>query len=176
MAATDRRIPTLFRHPGAEALQALLEGRLRRLAPVESPVLWLHERPAAARPGASRAFGVVAVLEPARLSPRRVGRGVWQAANRPTRLAGETLWAPPSALQRPLAWNRLKTAEAARRRFGRGYEEERLQVLESLAAYLEELSLLARSGVSLATPWCEQSRAQRRRILARHAIPGRWTR
>jgi len=171
-----RALPTLFRQPGAEALQAFLQGRLRRLAPADAPSLWLHERPSGARPGAASAFGVVALLDPRRLEARRVRRGVWQAENRPIRRAGELAWAPPSALKRAIAWGRLKTAAAARRRFGPGYAAERERVLESLAAYLEELALLEGAGVRLETPWCETPRATRRRVLARRAIQPRWTR
>jgi hypothetical protein len=171
----EKAIPTLFRQPGPEALRAFLEGRLRRLAPAEATVLWLHERPAATRPGATRAFGVLAVLDPRRFAAHRAGRGIWRAENRPCSGA-EVVWTPPSALKRPILWSRLNGVDAARRHFGGGYGDERARVLESIAAYLEEVSSLERAGVRSDIAWCERPCVERRRVLERHAIRGRWTR
>jgi len=177
--APGEACPTLFRHPGPEGLSSFLRGRLTRLGPPESPWLWLADAPPRTSRRAARAFGVVAVLEPLRLSPCRLPRrrGHYLAANRELGAEDALVWVPPSAVAADLGWDRIRTAEQAVRRFGRGYANERDATLDALAAYLEELSALARAGAPAPFgPWCGVARGERRRLLAAHGVEARWTR
>jgi len=171
--------PTLFRQPGPEGLSSFLRGTLSRLGAPDSPWLWLADRPAGTSLRAAAHFGVVAVLEPLRLSPCVLpGRqGHYLAENRKMGAGEALVWAPPSALRSNLNWDRVRTPEQARRRFGRTYDDEREATLDRLGAYLEELSALAKTGEAPPFgPWCAVPRKERRRLLARYGLEARWTR
>ena len=173
--------PTLFRFPGPEGLQAHFQGRLRLLSPPGRGHLWLTSRPTGAYPRPVDLFGTLAVLQPLRLQPCRTHcfthtRDNWIALDRGVD-PGEIAWTPPSLVRAPISFDRMRTADDARRRFGKGYEDERLRTMDRLSAYLEELSELRRAG----TPgplrhWCTVQAAERRALLARHGLRPRWTR
>jgi hypothetical protein len=170
--------PTLFRYPGPEGLRTLLGGGLERLAPGESATLWLSARPGHERRRAARLFGAAAVLEPLRLQPcatRR--RGVYLGVNRRLRAGIAVVWLPPSALGAAIPWDRIRNAEQAERRFGRGYADERARVADALGAYLEEIDSLARAGVPQPRgAWYAQSRRERVARLRAAGLAPRWTR
>lgn len=172
--------PTLFRFPGPEGVQAQLQGRLRELGPPGRGHLWLTSRPTGAYPRPVTLFGTLALLQPLRLQPCRTHcfthkRDNWIALDRAVD-PGEIAWVPPSRV-RDLSFDRIRTSEEARRRFGAGYEEERRRVLERLSAYLEELSELRRAGApGPGRHWCLVPERERRVVLARHGLRGRWTR
>jgi hypothetical protein len=174
--ASGEACPTLFRYPGPEGLRDHLEGTPGRLAPSESPWLWLTPR-AARRQRGLRLFGVVAVLQPLRLQPCRAPRqDAYLGVNRELTADDGALWVPPSALAAPVPWHRMREPDQARRRLGHGYVGERDAVREALGAYLEELSTLARAGATdPGRPWCELPAAERRRLLDRLGVRSRWT-
>lgn len=173
--------PTLFRFPGPEGLQAHFQGRLRQLGPPGRSHLWLTSRPTGAYPRPVGLFGTLAVLQPLRLLSCRTHcfthtRDNWIALDRPVD-PGEIAWIPPSLTRAPISFDRIRTADDARRRFGKGYEDERLRTMDRLSAYLEELSELRRAGApGPARHWCTVPAAQRRALLARHGLRPRWTR
>jgi hypothetical protein len=173
--------PTLYRFPGPEGLQAHFQGRLRRLAPPGLGHVWLTSRPTGAYPRPVELFGTLAVLEPLRLHACRTHcfthtRDNWIGLDRPLEAEG-IVWLPPSLVRRGINLDRVRTAREACRRFGKEHDEERRRVEERLAAYIEELSELRRAGV--AGPerhWCSVPLGERRALLRRHGIAGRWTR
>jgi len=169
--------PTLFRYPGPEGLQALLGGRLARLAPGGSPSVWLSAHPARERARAARLFGAAAVLEPLALSPCATRRaGVYLGVNRRVPEHAPVVWVPPSALDAPIAWDRVRSAEQAERRFGRDYAALRARTLEALGAYLEELGSLERAGLPRPDrAWLAVSRRERLARLAAAGIAPRWS-
>jgi hypothetical protein len=173
--------PTLFRFPGPEGLQAHFQGRLRQLGPPGRSHLWLTSRPTGAYPRPVGLFGTLAVLQPLRLQPCRTHcfthvRDNWIALDRAVD-PGEIAWTPPSLVHGPISFDRVRTADDARRRFGKGYEDERLRTMDRLSAYIEELSELRRAGApGPARHWCTVPATQRRALLARHGLRPRWTR
>jgi|CXWL01.1.fsa_nt_gi hypothetical protein len=171
--------PTLFRYPGPEGLASFLRGGLSRLGASDARWLWLADRPAGTSARAAGRFGVVAVLDPLRLSPCPLAqrRGHYLAENRALRSEDALVWAPPTAAG--INWDRVLTPEQAIRRMGSAasYVETREATLESLSAYLEELSALSRAQApSRFGAWCAVSRTERRRLLAEYGVEGRWTR
>jgi len=179
--ASREACPTLFRYPGVEGLQAHLHGRLGALGPAGRGHLWLTSRPTGAYPRPVELFGTLALLRPLRLQPCRTHclthkRDNWIALDRSVAPA-ELAWVPPSRVRGGVSFDRIATAEEARRRFGRGYEDERRRVIERLSAYLEELSDLARAGApGPKRHWCTVPARERRALLAAHGVPPRWTR
>lgn len=170
--------PTLFRQPGPEALSAFLQGALGTLGAPDSPWLWLADQPLGTSRRSAALFGVIAVLEPLRLSPCLLpGRkGHYLAANRTLGPEDAAVWAPPSAVASGFSWDRIASTEQALRRFGRGYAREREATIEALGSYLEELSALSHTGAPAPFgPWCAVPRGERRRLLARHGVRPRWT-
>jgi hypothetical protein len=173
--------PTLFRFPGPEGLQAHLQGRLRELSPAGRGHLWLTSRPTGAYPRPVSLFGTLAVLQPLRLQPCRTHcfthtRDNWIALDQAV-APGEIAWLPPSHVRSAVSFDRVRTADEARRRFGAGYEDERRRVMDRLSAYLEELSELRRAGAPGPTRhWCTVPLRERRALLARHGLRPRWTR
>lgn len=173
--------PTLFRFPGPEGLQAHFQGRLRQLSPPGRGHLWLTSRPTGAYPRPVDLFGTLAVLQPLRLQPCRTHcfthtRDNWVGLDRP--VEPDTLaWVPPSLVRAEVDFDRVRTAAEARRRFGAGYEDERLRIMDRLSAYLEELSELARAGApGPSRHWCSVPARERRSLLSRHGLRPRWTR
>jgi hypothetical protein len=173
--------PTLFRFPGPEGLQAHFQGRLRELAPPGRGHLWLTSRPTGAYPRSVGLFGTLAVLQPLRLQPCRTHcfthtRDNWIALDRAVG-PGEIAWLPPSLARAEVSFDRVRTADDARRLFGAGYEGERRRVMDRLSAYLEELSELRRAGApGPARHWCTVPLRERRALVARHGVRSRWTR
>lgn len=173
--------PTLFRFPGPEGLQAQFQGRLSSLAPAGRGHLWLTSRPTGAYPRPVGLFGTLAVLRPLRLQPCRTHcfthtRDNWIALDRAVD-PGEIAWVPPSLVRTPISFDRVRTAEDARRLFGKAVEDERRRVADRLSAYLEELSELRRRGAPGPTRhWCTVAARERRLLLARHGVRPRWTR
>jgi hypothetical protein len=173
--------PTLFRFPGPEGLLAQLQGRLHALGPAGRGHLWLTSRPTGAYPRPVSLFGTLALLQPLRLQPCRTHcfthkRDNWIALERavpPEELA----WVPPSHVRGGVSFDRTRTEDEARRRFGRGYEDERRRVLDRLSAYLEELGELKRAGAAgPSRHWCTVPARERRALLAAHGVAPRWTR
>lgn len=168
--------PTLFRYPGPEGLRDALLGSLRRLAPPGRDWVWLASAVVGVYPRAVKLFGTVAVLEPLRLSPCLDRRGVYLGANREIPEPEALVWTPPSAVGAAIAWDRIRAASDARRRFGPRYDEERAAVSDRLSAYLEELSELHRAGASgPQVPWWRVSARERRSLLERYSVRPRWT-
>jgi hypothetical protein len=172
--------PTLFRYPGPEGLQAYFQDRLRGLGPSGRGHLWLTSRPTGAHPRPVSLFGTLAFLRPLRLQPCRTHcfthtRDNWIALDR-TVDGDELVWVPPSRL-RGLSFDRIRSADEARRRFGRAYEDERQRVEHSLSSYLEELSELRRAGARGSDRhWCTVPLRERRALIARHGLRPLWTR
>jgi hypothetical protein len=172
--------PTLFRFPGPEGLQALFQDRLQSLGPsVGRAHLWLTSRPTGAYPRPVALFGTVALLQPLHLAPCRTHcfthtRDNWIALERavePQQIA----WVPPS-FTRSFSFDRIASADDARRRFGPDYAAERRRVEERLSAYLEELSELRRAGApGPRTHWCSVPARERRALLAACGLRPRWT-
>jgi hypothetical protein len=173
--------PTLFRHPGPEGLLAQLQGRLAALGPAGRGHLWLTSRPTGAYPRPVSLFGTLALLQPLRLQPCRTHcfthtRDNWIALDRavaPVELA----WVPPSHVRGGVSFDRIRTADEARRRFGSGYDDERRRTLDRLSAYLEELGELKRAGApGPRRHWCAVPARERRALLATYGVAARWTR
>jgi hypothetical protein len=173
--------PTLYRFPGPEGLQAHLQGRLRRLAPPGLGHVWLTSRPTGAYPRPIELFGTLAVLEPLRLRVCRTHcfthtRDNWVGLDRPVEAEG-IAWLPPSLVRKGINLDRVLSAGEARRRFGKGYDDERRRVEERLSAYIEELQELRRVGASGPdSHWCTVPLGERRATLLRHGVAARWTR
>lgn len=169
--------PTLFRYPGPQGLAQLIGGTLRELSPPGTSWIWLHEKTPPERRLSAQRFGLLAILQPLRLSPVREGKGVWLARAHAVPPDEPLVWVPPSAVKRPVSLDRVNQPEQAVSRFGPSYEAQRRQVTEQLDAYLEELSLLEQAGVEPPRkPWCELSAATRKRKLAQAGVKARWTR
>ena len=173
--------PTLFRFPGPEGLQAHFQGRLSALGPSGRGHLWLTSRPTGAYPRPVGLFGTLALLRPLRLLPCRTHcfthtRDNWIALDRRVDPA-EIAWVPPSLVRAGFSFDRIRSADEARRRFGRGYHEERQAVAERLARYLEEMGELRRAGAAgPGRHWCSVPARERRALLGRHGLRPRWTR
>jgi hypothetical protein len=131
------RVPPLFRYPGAEALLEALARRLPSLAPPGAEVLWLAEDPLGPAGRAPARFGSLAILDASALAPTPVGDGVWVA--RPAPVDDEVvIWIPPSRIAEGGApWAGVSTATRARALLGPGYDDEKVDVLLALCAYLE---------------------------------------
>jgi hypothetical protein len=179
--AAGESCPTLFRFPGPEGLQAHFQDRLQALGLPGRGHVWLTSRPTGAYPKPVDIFGTLAVLQPLRLQPCRTHcfthtRDNWIALDRAVD-PGEIAWVPPSRVRGGVSFDRIRTADDARRRFGAGYEDERLRVADRLSAYLEELQELRRAGApGPARHWCAVPARERRALLARHGVGPRWTR
>jgi hypothetical protein len=179
--APRQSCPTLYRFPGPEGLSAWFQDRLRLLSPPGRRHVWLTQRPTGAYPRPVDLFGTLALLQPLRLQPCRTHcfthtRDNWVAIDRVLD-ADEIAWIPPSRVRTRLALDRVRSAREALRRLGPGYEEERERTAQRLAAYLEELSELRRSGApGPKRHWCSVPAAERRALLARHGLRPRWTR
>ena len=173
--------PTLFRFPGPEGLQARFQGRLGPLGPPGRGHLWLTSRPTGAYPRPVELFGTLAVLQPLRLQPCRTHcfthtRDNWVALDRAVP-PEEIAWVPPSRVRDGVSFDRIRTADDARRRFGSSGEDERRRTADRLSAYLEELSELRRAGApGPSRHWCTVPARARRTLLARHGVRPRWTR
>lgn len=173
--------PTLFRYPGVEGLLAQLQGRLAALGPSGRGHVWLTSRPTGAYPRPVELFGTLALLQPLRLQPCRTHcfthkRDNWIALDRAVP-PDELAWVPPSFVRGGVSFDRVRTADEARRLFGRGYEDEERRVLDRLCAYVEELSALARAGApGPKRHWCAVPARERRALLAAHGVSPRWTR
>ena len=169
--------PTLFRYPGPLGLRDLLSGGGFRPAPPPARWVWLAATPGLVGRSGARRFGLVAFLEPLRLAPCATRRkGLYLGVNRSPREPEGLVWVPPSALRRRLPWDRIRTADETRKRIGPVYDEERLRVIDALAAYVEELSALDRAGAPApAGAWLDVSPAERRRLLSDFGIAPRWS-
>jgi hypothetical protein len=169
----DEPCPTLQRWPGAGALLEALTRTLDRLGPPESDTLWLCADARGPAPGGAAHFGALVVLEPLRLGPVVAGAGIFVAGN--ARVDPEAVvWTPAAGLAAD--WDAVGTIAAARALLGPAYDDERSRAVDALAAYLEELDLLARAGAPTpGRPWCELDDATRARVLAEHGVTGRWT-
>lgn len=170
--------PTLFRYPGPEGLRDHLHGTLRRLAP-SGRVLWLTRDPkgGAGQPRAVKLFGIVAVLEPLRLSPSLAReRGAYLGTNALLAELRGIAWVPPSLIGARVPWDRLRDEAQLRRHAGAGQGDERARVLEALARYLEELAALRRAGAPAPRrPWCATPARARRAVLERYGVRPAWT-
>ena len=172
--------PTLFRFPGPEGLQAYFQGGLRGLGPAGRGHVWLTSRPTGAYPRPVGLFGSLALLQPLRLQPCRTHcfthtRDNWVALDRAVD-SEEIAWMPPSLVRSRMSFDRIQTADAARRRFGAAYEDERLRVMDRLSSYLEELSELRRAGApGPERHWCAVAARDRRALLVRYGLRTRWT-
>ena len=169
--------PTLFRFPSPDALQALLRNSMTRLAPADRAVVWLATDVAATeRPGAARSFGLAVVLRPLELQVVQVGPHAFLGSNGALG-PDDVCWAPPSALKRGLAWDKLAHVDDVNAALGPKHDAERARVDDALGAYLEELSQLDHAGVpSPPKPWSELTPRKRLAQLADAGIRGRWTR
>lgn len=173
--------PTLFRFPGPEGLQAFFQRRLRLLSPPGRRHVWLTQRPTGAYARPASLFGTLALLQPLRYQPCRTHcfthtRDNWVALDRALD-PDEIAWIPPSRVRDRLGLDRVHSAAEARRRFGAGYDDERARAADQLSVYLEELSELRRAGApGPKRHWCVVPSAERRRLLARHAVRPLWTR
>ena len=173
--------PTLFRFPGPEGLLAFFQERLRRPGPAGRGHVWLTARPTGAYPRPVTLFGTLALLRPLALQPCRTHcfthtRDNWVALNRPPE-EGSIVWLPPSLARAPVDFDRVRTADDARRRFGAGYDAERRATLDRLSAYLEELGDLRRaSAPGPSRHWCTVPARERRALLDRYGLVPRWTR
>lgn len=172
--------PTLFRYPGPFGLARLLEGGAERLAPDGTSAVWLSETPATRRPSATRLFGSVAVIEPLRLRPVRAtdaeGFDEWLGRDGAVREGEDVAWVPASMLDAPYDWDRLADPQQVREHLRGRYDDERRRTEDTLGAYTEELSELARAGVAPpATAWHELPPAERRRLLASCGVRPRFS-
>jgi hypothetical protein len=120
------------------------------------------------------------VLQPLRLQPCRTHcfthtRDNWIALDRAVP-AEELAWVPPSRVRGGVSFDRIRTADEARRRFGSSYEGERRRTMDRLSAYLEELSELRRAGApGPGRHWCAVPARERRSLLERYSLRPRWT-
>ena len=169
--------PTLFRFPSPDAMQALLDDSLTRLAPSDRAVLWLASSVAATeRPGAARAFGLAVVLRPLELQVVQAGRDAFLGQNAALG-SDDVCWAPPSALERGMKWDAFAHVRDVHEALGPKLASERARVAEALGGYLEELAQLSRAGVPMQQrPWSELTPKKRLAQLAEAGIRGRWTR
>ncbi|MBS2030316.1 MAG: hypothetical protein JST54_20610 [Deltaproteobacteria bacterium] len=169
--------PTLFRFPSPDALQALLQNSLTRLAPADRAVVWLAADVAATeRPNAARNFGLAVVLRPLELQVVQAGPSAFLGTNAALG-PDDVCWAPPSSLQRKLAWDKLAHVDDVNAALGPKHHDERSRVHDALGAYLEELAQLDHAGVPAPPkPWSELSPKKRLAQLADAGIRGRWTR
>lgn len=169
--------PTLFRFPAPETLAALLSGARPRLAPDDRDFVWLASTIAGTeRPGAARAFGVVAVVQPLALGiVKSDQRGIYLAPNvAPSR--DLVLWAPPRALKAGFGWDRIADGAQLTRKLGKHLNDERARTLDALGGYLEELAELQKSGAPAPKrPWSELPVTSRRKLLAEAGVQSRWT-
>lgn len=177
----DEPCPTLFRYPGPFGLARLLGGTTERLAPDDASFVWLAEDSASLRPGGTRLFGSIAVVEPLSLSPCRAvdpdGNDAWLGRDRAVREGEQVVWVPPLLVGRPFDWDHLARAEQVRDHVGAAYDAARERVVDSLAAYLEELAELAKAGApDPGRPWHDLTPDERRRVLAGCGVAPRWTR
>jgi hypothetical protein len=173
--------PTLFRYPGPFGLARLLEGGAGRLAPEGASAVWLSDEPATRRASATRLFGSVAVMEPLRLRPVRAtdaeGFEAWLGRDGVVREGEDVVWVPAGMLDARYDWDGLADPQQVRDHLGGRYDDERRRVQDTLGAYVEELSGLARAGVAPpATAWHELSKAARRRMLASAGLAPRFSR
>ncbi len=167
-------VPTLFRYPGPQGLAAHLQGHAARLAPQQAPFVWLAESARADNAKAVSLFGVLAVLQPLALGVVRDGRH-WLGENRITTPADALVWLPPSAVKAGLKLDRVAQPEQAIKRC-QDYAAEKARVTDRLGAYLEELGALQNTGAPAGSqPWCAVPVGQRRALLARHGLKGRFT-
>jgi hypothetical protein len=167
--------PTLYRYPGPQGLAQMLQGRLDGMAPADRPYVWLSESASAGNAGSTRLFGVIALLQPLRW---QVVQDVdqWLGENRAPTPADALVWLPPGAIKSGLNLDRLAQPEQVIKRC-RDYAGDRARVTDRLGAYLEELGALQRAGAAPPDkPWCTLPAATRRKLLASHAITGRFTR
>jgi hypothetical protein len=171
--APGEACPTLFRYPGPEGVRDLLHNSLRSLAP-RGHAVWLTSDPrgSAGQPSAVKLFGIVALLEPLRLSPcAGRERRTYLGANLPLRGLPGVVWVPPSLVGKRLPWDRLRRAEELPRA-----DAERARVLEALHRYLEELAELRRAGApGTERPWCATPARARRALLERYGVRPAWT-
>ena len=171
--------PTLFRYPGPEGQRDHLRGSLRRLAPAAREGVWLTSDPrgGAGQPSAVRLFGIVALLEPLRLSPcAGPERGTYLGANLPLRGLPGVVWVPPSLVGARVPWDRLRSEDQLRRHAGPLWDDEKGRVLEALSRYLEELQALRRAGApGTERPWCATPARARRALLERYGVRPAWT-
>jgi len=167
-------VPTLFRYPGPQGLAAHLQGQAARLAPLEAPFVWLAESARADNAKSVGLFGVVAVLQPLALGVARDGRH-WLGENRITTPADALVWLPPGAIKAGLNLDRVAQPEQAIKRC-KNYAAEKARVMDTLGGYLEELGALQNAGAPAGgKPWCAWPVGQRRKLLARHGLKGRFT-
>lgn len=171
--APDAPCPTLFRYPGPCGLADWFAGAMTRLGPAD--LLWLADRPLWRDTFGARFFGTLAVLAPLRFGVCPAGPGVWLGANIDLG-RDEVVWVPPVALGRPLPWNDLATAAAARPHLPADLAGERHRAVDALARYLEELDGMRRSGAAgPGIPWCQVPREDRLRRLAEHGVRAVWS-
>jgi hypothetical protein len=163
--------PTLFRYPGPCGLADWFAGSLRALAP--GPLVWMSAATWCADAPGARFFGTLAVLQPLRLHPARVSRGIFAGAGDPP---GEVVWLPPSLLAARLPWDQLADGAQAGALLRGATARERPAVIDELCRYLEELDLMRRSGApGPGVPWLQLCDDERRRRLAAAGVRPVWT-
>lgn len=176
--APDEACPTLFRYPGPCGLRELWGMGMPRLGPPSVRGLWVADAPLHGDVIGALHFGTLAMLEPLRAHPCRADTrpGLLLALNRPLPACGPLVWVPPSRLLLPLPWDALADPREARALMGPGWDEERREAHAALGAYLEEMGELERRGApGPRTPWCEVPEHERRSMLERWGVRGRWT-
>ncbi len=176
----DEPCPTLFRYPGPCGLADFFAGALRRLGPAGSSrdLLWLAERPLWRDTAGARFFGTLAVLQPLALGACAQGPGIWLAGNAPLDAGDDEaiVWVPPSAFARPIPWDDLPTAAAARPHLPADLAGERHRAVDALARYLEELDAMRRSGApGPGVPWCQVPADERLARLAAAGVAPVWS-
>jgi hypothetical protein len=149
---------------------------LSRLAPANIPYAWLSTTPAIGMP-ASAVFGVVAVLDPLRLSPCVAPEpDACLAVNGPLDPGCEAIWTPPGPRAAALPWDDLRSGAQVVSALGAGYAALRTAMIDRVAAYLEEVDMLVKVGADTRVAWCERPVEDRRRVLSEYGIRGRFTR